>query len=187
MSDRAQLTRLLRSLDLSNPSDGDQLLRVVYDELKVMADRHLRRERAAGTLQSTSLVHEAYEKIAGSVPATWNDRSHFFGIFARAMRQVLVEHARRRQSEKRGGQWERLSLHSQILDERDSEIEVLDLHRALEKLTSLDPPLGKLVELRFFGGFTMQESASVLEVSERKAAKDWAGARLWLGRELSTT
>jgi RNA polymerase sigma factor (TIGR02999 family) len=187
MPDRESLTHLLQRLDLSDPDQGDELLAVVYDELRAMAAKQLGREGRANTVRSTSLVHEAYLRMAASCPESWEGRSHFFGIFARAMRQVLVDHARRRDAEKRGGKLERLSLHSQILDDRSSEVDVLDLHRALEKLSEKAPSLGQLVELRFFGGLTMDEAAGVMGVSPRKAAKDWAATRLWLNRELCRT
>lgn len=186
MRDPQRLTALLQQIDLSDASQSDELLALVYDDLKEIAARHLARESNAQTLQPTSLVHEAYMRLAGSEPTDWNGRAHFLAILARSMRQVLVDHARQRNAGKRGGDWQQTTLHSQIIDEGNSNVEILDLHMALEKLSGLDAILGRLVELRFFGGLTVEETATVLGVSPRKAAKDWAAARLWLGRELAT-
>lgn len=186
MHNQDRLTALLNELDLADPVQSDELLELVYGDLKEIAARHLSRENNAQTLQPTSLVNEAYMRLVESAPREWNGRAHFMGFLARAMRQVLVDHARSRGAQKRGGDWRQTTLHSRIIDDRDSDVEILDLHRALEKLSSLDGVLGRLVELRFFGGLTVEETAEVLGVSPRKAAKDWAAARLWLGRELAT-
>lgn len=186
MSDPARITALLNELDLVDPQQSDELLSVIYDDLKAIAARHLARESEAQTLQPTSLVNEAYMRFAVSPPEGWTGRAHFLALLARGMRQVLVDHARRRNAEKRGGGWERATLHSRIIDERDGGVEILDLHLALDKLAAMDASLGRLVELRFFGGLTVEETAEVLQISARKAAKDWAAARLWLGRELDS-
>ena len=186
MSDaRGELTRLLQDVDLADPDQAAELLPLVYAELRALASQHLSRERAGHTLQPTDLVHEAYLRLRGAEELSVENRAHFFGILARAMRQVLIDHARRRQADKRGGDWQRISLHSQLIDDGGADIELLDLNEALEKLSALDETLGRLVELRFFGGLTVDEAASALGVSPRKAAKDWAAARLWLSRELS--
>jgi RNA polymerase sigma factor (TIGR02999 family) len=186
MYDQERFTALLNQLDLADPGQSDELLELVYDDLKEVAARQLSRESNANTLQPTSLVNEAYMRLVESAPVNWNGRTHFLAILARAMRQVLVDHARRRNAEKRGGDREHTTLDSRIIDDHESNVEILDLHRALEKLSGLDAILGRLVELRFFGGLTVDETAEVLGVSPRKAAKDWAAARLWLGRELAT-
>lgn len=182
---RGELTRLLQDTDLADHDRAAELMPLVYAELRSMASQHLARERAGHTLQATDLVHEAYLRLTGGQELSVRNRAHFFGILARSMRQVLIDHARRRQADKRGGDWQRTTLHSRILADEGTEIEMLDLHRALEKLSELDETLGQLVELRFFGALTVDEAAGVLGVSPRKAAKDWAAARLWLSRELT--
>jgi RNA polymerase sigma factor (TIGR02999 family) len=181
---RRLVTQILRQLDLSDPKQADDLLRVVYDELRQLASRHLRGERAGHTLQPTALVHEAYLRLVGAEDIGFESRAHFFGTAARAMRQVLVDHARRRNADKRGGNWERVTLDTGLAEEEAVAADVLDLHAALEKLLQHDADLARLVELRFFAGLTLDEAADALGVSRRKVAKDWSVARLWLQREL---
>lgn len=185
MSDpRERITGILRNLDPANPAQAGELFAAVYDELRELADRQLRHERPGHTLQTTALVHEAYLKLLDSQPLDLQSRAHFFGIVARAMRQVLVDHARRRQALKRGGELQRVTLDTSIADSDAPATDVLDLHTALEKLSVHDDSLAQLVELRFFAGRTLDEAADLLGVSRRKAAKDWSVARLWLRREL---
>jgi RNA polymerase sigma factor (TIGR02999 family) len=161
-------------------SDGDTVFRLVYDELRALAERQLRRERPGHTLQATALVHEAYLKLAsgGALPA---DRSHFVGTAARAMRQVLVDHARRRSADKRGGAWQRTTLGegpAALELELDT---ILDLDRAMERL---DPRQCRVVELRFFAGLEEKEIAEILGVTERTVRRDWVKARAWLYAEM---
>lgn len=181
---RRLVTQLLQGLDLSDPAQADRLLRLVYDELRRLAGAQMRGERADHTLQATELVHEAYIRLVDSSDLTWESRGHFFGTAARAMRQILVDHARRRDAAKRGGGADRVTLDADAGWEEAVRADILDLHRALEKLEARARPLAALVELRFFGGLTVEEAADCLGVSPRKAAKDWAAARLWLQREL---
>ncbi|HEX5132162.1 MAG TPA: ECF-type sigma factor [Candidatus Krumholzibacteria bacterium] len=183
ISPRRNLTELLRGLDPASPRFGE-VYAIVYDELRVLADQQLRRERAGHTLQPTALVHEAFLKLADTATLDLESRGHFFGIAARAMRQVLVDHARQKQAAKRGGNLDRVTLTTSIEGQPDHATDVLDLHTALEKLATEDEPLARLVELRFFTGLTLDEAADALGVSRRKAAKDWSVARLWLRREL---
>ena len=179
-----RLTRILRELDLGDPRQAEELLAIVYDELRQLARRQFRGERAGHTLQPTALVHEAYLRLAKDSDARWESRAHFFGTAARAMRQILVDHARRRSAGKRGGGAERVTLDTSVPGEDALAADVLDLHDALERLASNDPDLARLVELRFFAGLTLDETADALGVSRRKVAKDWSVARLWLQREL---
>ena len=181
---RRRVTQLLRVLDLSDPKHADELLAIVYDELRELARRQLRGERNGHTLQPTALVHEAYLRLVDGRDMAWESRAHFFGTAARAMRQILVDHARRRNAVKRGGDQERVTLDSGIAAEDSVTAEVLDLNDALEKLARHDADLARLVELRFFAGLTLDETAEALGVSRRKTAKDWSVARLWLQREL---
>lgn len=181
---RRVVTQILRQLDLSDPKQAEELLAVVYDELRELARRQLRGERASHTLQPTALVHEVYLRLVDASDINWEGRGHFFGTAARAMRQVLVDHARRRNADKRGGGWERVTLDTGLAGEDVVDADILDLHTALEKLSLHDADLARLIELRFFAGLTLDEVADSLRVSRRKAAKDWSVARLWLQREL---
>lgn len=179
------VTRILQSLDLSDRDQAERLMALVYDELKALAASQLRRERFDHTLRTTALVHEAYLKLVDASSLGFDGRGHFFGCAARAMRQILVDHARERAAQKRGGGWERVTLGG-IIGEADPFVaEILDLHEALEKLSTKDEDLARLVELRFFAGLTLDEAADARGVSRRKAAKDWSVARLWLQRELT--
>jgi RNA polymerase sigma factor (TIGR02999 family) len=180
-----RVTLLLQNLDLADCSQADELLDLVYGELRALASQHMRREQAAHTLQPTALVHEAYLRLVGGQKIDWQSRAHFFGVAARSMRQVLVDHARKREAAKRGGGLNRVTLHSNVLADSDDGCDILDLHAALERLAAMDPQLSKLVEVRFFAGLTLDEAAVALGVSRRKVAKDWSVARLWLSRELN--
>lgn len=179
-----RITEILERVDLSNPEEADELLRLVYDDLRALAARHMRREAAGRTLQPTALVHEAYLKLAEGRSPDWHGRAHFFRVAGRAMRQVLVDEARKRNAAKRGGGCHLVTLDPELADNRADEHDILELHEVLERLGTLDPYLERLVERRFFAGLTVDEAADSLGVSRRKAAKDWAAARLWLRREL---
>jgi RNA polymerase sigma-70 factor, ECF subfamily len=172
-------------LDLSDPVQAGRVFPVVYEELRALAARQIRRERADAMLQPTELVHEAYMRLAGSAGLHWEGRAHFLRLAARAMRQVLIDAARRRNADRRGGAWRRITLDPNVVSESASDFDVLELHEALARLGGLDGALEELVELRFFAGLTLDQAAAALGVSRRKAAKDWAAARLWLRRELT--
>jgi len=180
-----RITEILRRGDPSDPGRTDELLELVYEDLRALATRYMRREHGPRTLQPTALVHEAYMRLAGTRPPDWEGRSHFFRVAGRAMRQVLVDEARRRGAVKRGGDARRVTLDTQLLDDSSHERDFLDLHDSLERLGRMDPHLENLVELRVFSGLTLDETASTLGVSRRKVAKDWAAARLWLHRDLA--
>jgi RNA polymerase sigma-70 factor, ECF subfamily len=183
--DGHRVTRLLGNLNLGDPAQAEELLELVYEELHVLAARHMQREQPSHTLQPTALVHEAYLRLVGDQDLRWQSRAHFFGIAARCMRQVLVDHARRRHAAKRGGELRRVTLQPDLIGDDAEDYGILDLHETLERLAVLDERLAKLVEVRFFTGLTLDEAATVLGVSRRKVAKDWSVARLWLSRELS--
>lgn len=184
---RSEVTRILHSLSEGGPPEAsatDRLFALIYDELHAIADAYMRRERSGHTLQPTALVHEAYLKLVEGPPAAWQGRSHFLGIAARAMRQILIDHARRRGAAKRGGGLERVTVdESELVDERGS-LDLLDLDEALRRFAALDDRAARVVEMRVFGGMTAAESADVLGVSSRTVEHDWSVARLWLGREL---
>lgn len=156
---------------------------VVYAELRRRAEDYLRRERANHTLQPTALVHEAYAKLAASVQSGFRDRSHFIASTARAMREILVDHARARRSAKRGGDAGRVTLHD-VATPAERGVDVLELHEALERLAALDARKARMVELRFFGGLSIDEIARELEVSHMTVSNDWRMAQAWLSREL---
>lgn len=180
------LTMALVSLRAGDEEALQQILPIVYDELHLIARGQMAKERVEHTLQPTALVHEAYLRLVRDEGAGWENRAHFFAVAARSMRQILVDFARKRLAEKRGGDLQRVSLHESLGSELpEAEFDLLDLHQTLEKLTALDSDLGRIVELRFFAGLTLDEVAEVVGVSRRKVAKDWAFARVWLARELT--
>lgn len=184
----SQVTRILRSLQDEGTDKSEvteRLLALVYDELRQIAARIMSRERVNHTLQPTALVHEVYLKLVDQNAVAWNDRAHFLGIAARAMRQILVDHARGKGAAKRGSGWQQVTLDEELTPMASSEIELLDLNDALDKLTAVDERAGRVAELRLFGGMTVKETAHVLGVSRRTVDDDWAMARLWLSREMS--
>ena len=179
------VTRLLAALSDGEPHAMDRLLPVIYDELKSLAASQLRRERGEHTLGATALVHEAFLKLVDQRQVDWRGRSHFFGIAAQAMRRILVDHARRRSAHKRSrDQQVTLDNAAPIAADSDSD-EILAVHEALDRLAQLDERQAKLVELRYFAGFTLEESAELLGISPATAYRDWAVARAWLQRELA--
>lgn len=179
-STRGEVTRLIAAVRRGEPDAVDRLYPVVYDELRGVAARQLRRERPGHTLHPTALVHEAYLKMAGS-PAEASDRAHFLALAARAMRQILVDHARRRGARKRGGDWHPTTLTDGSGSIELDPTELIALDRALE---TLDERQRQVVECRFFGGMEETEIAEALNVSERTVRRDWVKARAWLYREL---
>ncbi len=172
-------------------SDGNkdalaQLLPLVYDELHLIAHRYLRREREGQTLQTTALVHEAYLKMINQTRVKWQNRSHFFGVAAQAMRRILVDNARKRFAEKRGSGGVKISLDDKeidVSDERATELIMLD--EALKKLEAVDPERSRLVELRYFGGLSVEETAEVLGIGTATVNRSWRVAKVWLYKELS--
>lgn len=184
--DDAEVTRLLGRARDGEGDAVEALLPLLYDDLREIARRTFRRERANHTLQPTALVHEAWMRVAGQTAGTWEDRAHFLGIAARVMRQVLVDHARRRGALKRSGPHEAVTM-ERVPDDRDARpVDVLALDEALARLAGLDPRKARVVELRLFAGMTMDEVAEALGVSKRTAEGDWAFARAWLRAELDT-
>lgn len=170
---------------MSDETARDRLLPLVYAELRRIASRQLRRERPDHTLQPTALVHEAYIRLVDQRQVDWQGRAHFFGVAARIMRRILVDHARRRRARKRGAGVTCLSIDAARDAVASSEIEVLALDRLLERLQELDPDLARIVELRAFGGLTIEQAAQVLEVSPSTAKRHWRTARAWLTREFA--
>lgn len=189
----AQVTRLLSRAQAGDQRATNDLFPVVYDELRELAGKFLAGERAGHTLQPTALVNEAYMRLVGPAAPQWDSRAHFFGAAARAIRRILTDHARARQSIKRGGGAARVSLDAvaEVLPEQDLPIDgggtdFVAIDRALEKLAALDGQKARVVELRFFGGLTAEQAAAALGVSPSTVARDWQFARLWLHRELAS-
>ena len=184
MASPQDITALLDDWGHGNHRALDQLLPLVYAELRRVAARQLRRERAGHSLQPTALVHEAYLRLVGQKRVDWQSRAHFFGVSAQIMRRVLVDHARRRNANKRGDDVPCVSIDRDVEAPARDEISVLTLDRALERLEGVDAGLARIVELRAFGGLTIEEAAHVLDVSPSTAKREWRTAKAWLTREL---
>ena len=183
------VTRLLQEWQDGKREALDRLLPIVYAELHALASRYLSRERSDHTLQPTALVNEAYLKLAGQRAVDWQNRSHFFGIAAQLMRRILVDHARRDGRVKRGANAPMLSVDDAGPVASEPGVDPVDaavLDRALSRLEALDPEQGRIVELRFYGGLTIEETASVMGVSAGTVKRHWAVARAWLYREISS-
>jgi RNA polymerase sigma factor (TIGR02999 family) len=180
----SDVTRLLVQLASGEASVMERLMPLVYDELKALAGSQLRREREEHTLGATALVHEAFLKLVDQRTVSWQGRSHFFGVAAQAMRRILVDHARRRSAAKRGRQHQ-VTLETDAVEaEVDRSDEVLAVDEALERLAAIDARQAQLVELRYFAGFSIEETAELLGISPATAKRDWAFARAWLQNEL---
>lgn len=179
-----EVTRLLGELRDGNPEAQARLIPLVYKHLHRLAASYMRRERPDHTLQATALVHEAYLRLVSQEETDWRDRAHFFGIAARLMRQILVEHARARQAGKRGRAVEKLPLDQAMDLSPERSRELIELDNALESLGRLDPRQARVVELRFFGGLTVEETAEVLGIAPRTVKRDWSVARAWLHGEI---
>ena len=180
------VTQLLRRQAEGDRAALAELFEAVYDELRQIAERYFRREQSDHTLQPTALVHEAYLKLVDQSGIRWNDRAHFFGIAARAMRQILVNHALARKAAKRGGDRQRTPLSQIVVAANSRALDLVTLDEALEKLAQLDERQGRIVELRFFGGLTNKEVAEVLGVSLRTIEGEWSIAKAWLLREIES-
>jgi RNA polymerase sigma factor (TIGR02999 family) len=178
------VTRLLAEWAGGDEGALERLMPLVYQELRRIADRALGRERQGHTLQATALVHEAYLRLVQQHSAQFQNRAHFFAIASQVVRRILVDHARRRASIKRGAGEAPVILDMDVADDAPS-VDALVLDEALEHLASLDPQQARIVEMRFFGGLTVEETAEVLKISPRTVKRDWSMARAWLRRELS--
>lgn len=179
-----EITDLLPEVREGEPAAVSRLMTLVYDELHAMAHRRLRRSPPGQTLNTTALVHEAYLKLVEPAPGDWRDRSHFLAIAATAMRYIVVDHARRRGAEKRGGGLHHTSLDGEKLGVGGRTVELLALDQALERLAGVSDRLARVVELLYFGGLTEREAGEVLDVTERTVRRDWRKARAFLCRAL---
>jgi RNA polymerase sigma factor (TIGR02999 family) len=182
------VTDLLQAWASGSQTALDELLPLVYDDLRRQARRHMRAQPAGHTLQTTALVHEAYLRLVGQTSVEWKGRAHFFGVAAKAMRSIRVDHARARGAAKRGGSARAITLDdAHGVAAPQASVDVLALHEALERLAEQDARKSRLVELRYFGGLGIDEAAAVLGVSPATVKREWVTARAWLRRELSVT
>jgi len=179
------VTELLARARAGSAVALEELVPLVYGELRRIAGRYVRRERAGHSLQATALVHEAYIRLLKDEDLTIENRAHFLGIAARSMRQILVEHARARGAEKRGGERQRVTLGEGVAAGGPVDVDLLALEEALERLAALNADHARIVELRFFGGLTNEETAAALDISPATVKRAWAVARAWLFRELT--
>jgi RNA polymerase sigma factor (TIGR02999 family) len=185
---RGRITLLLQAIYSEGDERAratDQLFELVYAEMRRIAGGLMHQEREGHTLQPTALVHEAYLRLIGQAEIHWQDRAHFFRIAVGAMRRILVEHARARAADKRGGGWQRVTFSEALQADGGNEFEVIELDSALSRLAAMDERMEQVVSMRVFGGMEMHAIAHVLGVSERTVYDDWSVARLWLGRELA--
>lgn len=178
------VTQTLRQLVAGDVSAADRLFPVVYDQLRSLADRMLRGGRPDHTLQPTALVHEVFLKMVQQDQSSWKDRAHFLNVCALAMRQILINYARDRGTDKRGGGWQRISLSGFSPEEQTLDVDAAALHAALERLAQLHERHYQVVVARFLGGLSVEEAAHVLGVTERTVKRDWSAARVWLALEL---
>ena len=184
--DAGAVSRLLRAWGGGDLQARDDLVPLVYRELRKRAGAYLRRERPDHTLQPTALVHEAYLRLMGQERVTWQNRAHFFGVAAQMMRRILVDHARAHRAAKRPGADLKVVLDDRIGVSEPRDCELLLLDQALDELSGLDPRQGRIVELRYFGGLSEQEVAAVLSLSRATVTREWQTARAWLFRRMTT-
>ena len=180
----AETTRLLRAWAGGDRAALERLAPRVYQELRRMAGNLMRQERAGRTIQATALVHEAYLRLIDVENVDWQQRAHFFAVCAQVMRRILLEGARKRATSKRGGAWERVTLEEDPGEWSTRAAELIALDSALDRLSAADPRKAQVIELRFFGGLTVEETAAVLNVAPDTVARDWRSARAWLLSEL---
>lgn len=183
---KGEVTSLLVRVRQGDRQAEAELIPLIYNELRRLASHYLNRERGDHTLEPTALVHEAFLRITGDDQPAWQNRSHFYGVAARLMRQVLVDHARRHQSVKRGGSYERADFEEAVrVYSSDKSAKLLELDEALDHLARQDERQSRIVELKYFAGLEIDEIADALEVSPRTVKRDWTMARAWLHRELT--
>ena len=181
----ADVTQLLVSWSMGNQAALDELMPLVYGELHRLASAYLRRERPDHTLQSTALVHEAFMKLSNQREVEWRNRAHFYGIAAQMIRRILVDYARSHHAEKRGSGAVKLALDEAMAVPQQKDLDLLGLNDALERLAEMDPRQSRIVELRFFAGLSIEETAEVMQLSPATIKREWNSARAWLFRELS--
>ena len=181
------VTALLDAWSKGDETARNQLIPLVYDELRRVAARHLRRERRDHTLQATALVHETYLKLVEQNRVHWQNRAHFFAMAATLMRRILVDHARRRATKRKGGSLRRVALDVELAASESPSVEMIALDEALEELTAQDPDLSRIFELRYFGGLSIEETAEVEGTSSATVKRNWKMARAWLNDRIRGT
>jgi len=179
-----EVTQLLRAWSEGDKSALDQLYRIVYDELRRLAHRYMSRENAGHTLQTTALVNEAYLRLAEVKDMNWQDRAHFFAVSANVMRRILIDEARARRAERRGGDNLTIALDEALDVEKGEDLDLIALDLALQSLAKINQRQSQVIELRYFGGLTVEETAEVLKVSADTVMRDWRFAKAWLKREM---
>lgn len=185
MDDVHKITKLLRNWSHGDGQALEELFPLVYDELHRLAHIYLRRERPGHTLQTTALIHEAYIRLVNHHEGSWDSRGQFFGFAAKIMRNILVDHARAKQREKRGGDALKVSFTDRNAKTPEIDLDLLALDEALDRLNGIDAQQVRIVELRYFGGLSLDETADIMKVSRATVARDWNVARAWLHRELT--
>ncbi len=184
MTESHDITVLLHRFQQGDPEAQNLLVDAVQDELRIIAARYMRRERVGHTLQTTALVNEAYLKLINIKSTSWQDRAHFFAVAAQIMRRILVDHARQHIAGKRGGGMEALPLNEALVFSAEKSSQLVNLDDALKLLEAKDPRASQVIELRFFGGLSVEESAEVLKISSRTVRREWNFARAWLRDQL---
>jgi len=180
-----QVTQLLWDWGAGDQDALQRLIPIVYDQLRVLAKGYLQRQPPGSTLQSTALVHEAYLRLAGKKDIQWHDRGHFFAVSARIMRCILVDHVRSHGSAKRGGVAFTMALDEAVATAENQDVNLIALDEALSRLATRDPRLAQVVELRFFGGLSIEETAQVLKIAPATVKRDWTVAKAWIYREIT--
>jgi RNA polymerase sigma factor (TIGR02999 family) len=180
------VTKILSAIEQGDPHAADELLPLVYEELRKLAASRMAKENPGHTLQPTALVHEAWLRLVGDANVRWDGRAHFFGAAAEAMRRILIDRARRRHARRHGGDQERVALDAVEIAAPDGDDELLAVNDALDKLAAQDRQKAELVKLRYFAGMTIEEAAQVLRISEPTAKRYWTFAKAWLHREIQT-
>ncbi|UCC99177.1 MAG: sigma-70 family RNA polymerase sigma factor [Phycisphaerales bacterium] len=181
----SDITRILDAIEQGNAKAAEELLPLVYEELRLLAAEKMSREKPGQTLQATALVHEAYLRLVGAEPANWDNRGHFFAAAAEAMRRILVEKARHKRSIRRGGDYKKVDLSEAFLAIEEPKDEILTVNEALNKLTNEDAPLAEVIKLRYFAGLTLDQIAALMGIGRRTADRYWALGRAWLYREIT--
>ncbi len=184
MREAGQVTALLGKLTAGDTSAAAEVVPLIYEELRRLAAHYMARERPGHTLQTTALVHEAYLRLVDQRQASWRNRAHFYGAAAQVMRRILVDRARARQAEKRGGDAPHLSLDEALTFSDEQAEELVRLDEALARLAQIDPRQSRVIELRFFAGLGVEEAAEAMGISPKTVKRDWSVARAWLHREL---
>jgi RNA polymerase sigma-70 factor (ECF subfamily) len=184
MGDAHEVTVLLSALTRGDQDAGARLIPVVYNELRRLAGSYMRHERPDHTLQATALVHEAYMKLVEQQSVNWQSRAHFFGVAAQLMRRILIDHARGHLRQKRGGEYKKVSLNDAFIFSPEQSAELLAVDESLQRLAKMDERQARVVELRFFGGLSVEEAGAVLGISAKTVKRDWSVAKAWLYADL---